>query len=125
LDSSTRGTQVFYSDGRDLTERSKTLAQLADASLVKTLGEAGYQTIDRKATTDSSILGGGESHFYLLGPGSKTIKRPSNMPGIIGEALYVTNSDDGNALRQDRVLEAVARGYADAVKQYFAKFPVA
>jgi N-acetylmuramoyl-L-alanine amidase len=47
------------------------------------------------------------------------------MPGIIGEALYVTNSDDGNALRQDRVLEAVARGYADAVKQYFAKFPVA
>jgi N-acetylmuramoyl-L-alanine amidase len=124
-DPSTRGTQVFYSDGRDLSERSKALAQLADASLVKTLGEAGYQTIDRKATTDSSILGGGESHFYLLGPGSKTIKRPSNMPGIIGEALYVTNSDDGNALRQDRVLEAVARGYADAVKQYFAKFPVA
>jgi N-acetylmuramoyl-L-alanine amidase len=119
-----RGTQVFYSDGRDLTDRSRALAEIVDASLVKALSEAGYQTIDRKATTDSSILGGGDTHFYLLGPGSKTIKRPSNMPGVIGEALYVTNESDANALRQDRILEAVARGYAEAVKQYFARFPV-
>lgn len=118
-----RGTQVFYSDGRPITERSKIFAELADANLVKALAAAGYQTVDRKASTDSSILGG-NSHFYLLGPASDTIKRPTNMPAIIGEALYLTNDEDANALRQDRVLEAIARGYAEAIKQYFTRFPV-
>ena len=120
---SSRGTQVFYSDGRPFTDRSKVFAELADASLVKALAEAGYSTSDRKASTDSSILGSA-SHFYLLGAASDIVKRPSNMPGIIGEALYLTNDDDANALRQDRVLEALARGYSEAIKQYFARFPV-
>lgn len=118
-----RGTQVFYSDGRPFSDRSKFLAELADANVVKALAEAGYQTVDRKATTDSSILGG-TAHFYLLGPGGETIKRPTNMPGIIGEALYLTNSDDAHALRQPHILEALAKGYTEAVKQYFARFPV-
>jgi len=120
---SSRGTQVFYSDGRPFTDRSKVFAELADASLVKALAEAGYSTNDRKASTDSSILGYA-SHFYLLGAASDIVKRPSNMPGIIGEALYLTNDDDANALRQDGILEALARGYSEAIKQYFARFPV-
>lgn len=118
-----RGTQVFYSDGRPHSDRAKFLAEVADANLVKALAEAGYQTVDRKATTDSSILGG-TSHFYLLGPAGETIKRPTNMPGIIAEALYLTNVDDAHALRQPHILEALARAYTEAIKQYFARFPV-
>ncbi len=119
-----RGTQIFYGDGRPTTERSKAFAELADSSVVKALAEAGYATNDRKASSDSSVLGA-TSHFYLLGPASEIIKRPTNMPAIIGEALYLTNDDDANALRQDRVLEALARGYLEAIKSYFVKFPVA
>jgi N-acetylmuramoyl-L-alanine amidase len=110
----TRGTQTFYSDGRPHTDRNKVLAELVNANLVKALAEAGYSTVDRKASTDSSILG----------PRSEIIKRPSNMPAIIAEALYLTNPDDAHALRQERILEALAKGYAEGVKQYFVRFPV-
>jgi N-acetylmuramoyl-L-alanine amidase len=121
-DPTKRGTQVFYADGRPFSARSRTLAELAQSSLVKQLRDAGYQTVDRKATPDSLVLGR-DSHFYLLGPGSDVIRRPSEMPGIIGEALYVTNEEDARALRQDRVQDAIARGYVEAVKAYFARFP--
>ena len=85
--------------------------------------DAGYPTIDRKATTDSSILGS-QLHFYLLGPRSDIIKRPTEMPAVIGESLYLTNDEDASALRSDKVLDAIARGYVGAVKAYFARFPV-
>jgi N-acetylmuramoyl-L-alanine amidase len=103
-------------------DRSKALAEMVDTNMVKQLDKAGYQTIDRKATPDSQLLGRGV-HFYLLGPESKIIKRASQMPGVIGEALYLTNPDDAAAIRKPEVQEAVARAYADAVKEYFAKYP--
>ncbi len=45
------------------------------------------------------------------------------MPGIIGEALFVTSPEDAGAIRQDKVLEGIARGYVEAIKAYFEKFP--
>jgi N-acetylmuramoyl-L-alanine amidase len=121
-DPTKRGTQVFYADGRPFSARSRALAELAQSNLVRYLRDAGHQTVDRKATPDSLVLGR-DSHFYLLGPGSEVIRRPSEMPGIIGEALYVTNEEDARALRQERVLDAIARAYVDSVKAYFARFP--
>jgi N-acetylmuramoyl-L-alanine amidase len=121
-DASKRGTQIFYADERPFMDRSKALAEMVDTNMVKQLDKAGYQTIDRKATPDSQLLGRGV-HFYLLGPESKIIKRASQMPGVIGEALYLTNPDDAAAIRKPEVQEAVARAYADAVKEYFAKYP--
>ena len=117
-----RGTQVFYSDGRPFSERSKALADLTNAAIVKALAEAGYPTSDRKAATDRSVLGG-ESHFYLLGPQGDAIKRPSQMPAVLAEPLYLTNPDDANALRQERILDALAKAYDEGVRQYFARFP--
>lgn len=121
-DPSKKGTQTFYSEGRPFTARSKTLAELVQSSIVRGLRGAGYQPADRGATTDSRILGSGH-HYYLLGPASPIVKRPSEMPGIIGEALFVTNPEDAAALRQEKVLEAIARGYAEAVGAYFEKYP--
>jgi N-acetylmuramoyl-L-alanine amidase len=123
-DSAVKGTQIFYSDGRPFTDRNKMLADLTDAAIVKALADAGFTARDRKGTSDRTILGG-DSHYYLLGPRSDIIKRPSQMPAIIGEALYLTNPDEASALRQDRILDALAKGYCDGIKAYFARFPVA
>ena len=123
VDTSKKGTQVFYADDRPFSDRSRTLAEITQSNLVKRLAEAGYQTEDRKATPDSRLLGRG-SHFYLLGPASEIIKRPSEMPGIIGEALFVTNEEDARALRREPVLDAIARAYADSVKAYFQRYPI-
>jgi N-acetylmuramoyl-L-alanine amidase len=121
-DPSKKGTQTFYSEGRPFSARSKALAENVQAALVRTLKSAGYQTADRGATTDSRVLGQ-DSHYYLLGPESPVIRRPSAMPGIIGEALFVTNPEDAGALRKDQVLEAVARGYFEGIQAYFKQFP--
>jgi N-acetylmuramoyl-L-alanine amidase len=45
------------------------------------------------------------------------------MPGIIGEPLYLTNAEDAAAIRQPAVQDAVARAYADAVKEFLEKYP--
>jgi N-acetylmuramoyl-L-alanine amidase len=121
-DPSKKGTQTFYSEGRPFSAKNKALAELVQASLVRAIRGAGYQTDDRGATTDSRVLGQG-SHYYLLGPESPTIRRPSEMPGIIGEALFLTNPEDARAIRQEKVQESVARGYFDAIQAYFARFP--
>lgn len=121
-DPSKRGTQIFYADERPFSDRSKNLAEMVQSNMIKQLAQAGYQTQDRKATADSQVLGRGV-HFYILGPESKIIKRASQMPGIIGEPLYLTNPEDAAAIRKPAVQEAVARAYADAVKEYFERFP--
>jgi N-acetylmuramoyl-L-alanine amidase len=121
-DPSKRGTQTFYSEGRPFSAKNQALGEVVQASLVRNIRAAGYQTADRGATNDSRVLGQG-SHYYLLGPESPTIRRPSEMPGIIGEALFVTSPEDAQAIRQDAVLEAIARGYFEAIKAYFEKFP--
>ena len=121
-DPNIKGTYVFWDPDRPFSDRSKTLAQLVDASLTKALKDAGYTTVDHGATRDTAVLGG--DHYYLLSPKTDAVARPSNMPGIIGESLFLTNEDDANALRKDAVVEAVARGYAEGIKAYFAKFPV-
>jgi N-acetylmuramoyl-L-alanine amidase len=121
-DPNIKGTYVFYDPDRPFVDRNKSLAELVDQSLTRALKEAGYTTIDHGATRDTAVLGG--EHYYLLSPKTATVARPSQMPAIIGEGLFLTNEDDANAIRKDAIVEAVARGYADGIKAYFAKYPV-
>jgi N-acetylmuramoyl-L-alanine amidase len=121
-DTSNKGTYIFYDPDRPYADRSKTLASLVDASVVKALKDAGYATLDHGATQDTSVLGG--DHYYLLSPQTNVVPRPSTMPAIIGEGLFLTNNDDANALRNDKVVEALARGYVEGIKAYFARYPV-
>ena len=121
-DPNIKGTYVFWDPDRPFSDRSKAVAELVDASLSKSMREAGYTSVDHGATRDTAVLGG--DHYYLLSPKTDAVARPSNMPGVIGEGLFLTNEDDANALRKDAIVEAVARGYVEGIKAYFAKFPV-
>ena len=121
-DPNVKGTYVFFDPDRPYADRSQALAGIVDQSLTKSLKDAGYTTIDHGPTKDTSVLGG--DHYYLLSPTTKLVPRPSQMPAIIGEGLFLTNDDDANALRKDAIVEAIARGYAEGIKAYFAKYPV-
>ena len=121
-DPSKKGTQTFYSEGRTFTEKNKALAELVQGALVRGIRGAGYETADRGATSDSRVLGQ-NNHYYLLGPESPTIRRPSEMPGIIGEALFLTSPEDAGAVRQEKVQEAIARAYFEAIDAFFKRYP--
>jgi N-acetylmuramoyl-L-alanine amidase len=121
-DPNVKGTYVFYDPDRPFADRNKALAELVDQAVTKALKEAGYTTIDHGATKDTSVLGG--DHYYLLGPKTDAIARPSQMPAVIGEGLFLTNDDDANAVRKDAIVEAIARGYVEGIKAYFARYPL-
>jgi N-acetylmuramoyl-L-alanine amidase len=121
-DPNIKGTYVFYDPDRPFSDRSKALAEMVDSAVAKSLKDAGYAPVDHGATRDTSVLSG--DHYYLLSPKTDAVTRPSQMPAIIGESLFLTNDDDANAVRKDAVVEAIARGYVEGIKAYFAKFPV-
>jgi N-acetylmuramoyl-L-alanine amidase len=121
-DPNRKGTYVFWDPDRPYADKSKALAEMVDQALVKAMKEAGYTSEDHGATRDTSVLGG--EHYYLLSPKTDTVARPSQMPAVIGEGLFLTNEADANALRKEAIVEAIARGYAEGIKAYFSKFPV-
>ncbi len=121
-DPNIKGTYTFYDPDRPFADRSRALAEMVDQSVTKALKDAGYTTIDHGPTKDTSVLGG--DHYYLLSPKTDAVPRPSQMPAIIGEGLFLTNEDDANAIRKDAIVEAVARGYAEGIKAYFVRYPV-
>jgi N-acetylmuramoyl-L-alanine amidase len=120
-DPNRKGTYVFWDPDRPYSDRSRALAELVDQALVRAMKDAGYSSDDHGATRDTSVLGG--DHYYLLSPKTNAVERPSQMPAIIGEGLFLTNDDDANALRKENIVEAVARGYVEGIKAYFARFP--
>jgi N-acetylmuramoyl-L-alanine amidase len=120
-DPNVKGTYAFYDPDRPYSDRNKALAESVDAALVKSLKDAGYTSTNHGATPDTAVLGG--AHYYLLSPKTDIVGRPSQMPAMIGEGLFLTNADDANALRNDAIVEAVARGYAEGIKAYFARYP--
>jgi len=121
-DPNRKGTYVFWDPDRPYADKSRTLAEMVDASLIKAMKDAGYSPEDHGATKDTAVLGG--DHYYLLSPKTNLVERPSQMPAIIGEGLFLTNDDDANALKKEQVVEAIAKGYAEGIKAYFAKYPV-
>jgi N-acetylmuramoyl-L-alanine amidase len=120
-DPNAHGTYVFYDPGQPYSDRSKALADSVDQALTKSLKDAGYTTLDHGATKDTSVLGG--DHYYLLSPRTGAVARPSRMPAIIGEGLFLTNDDDANAVHNDAIVEAIARGYVQGIQAYFARYP--
>lgn len=121
-DPNAKGTYVFFDPDRPYADRSKALAEMVDRALAGSLKTAGYTTLDHGATKDTSVLGG--EHYYLLSPKTDTVARPSQMPAIIGEGLFLTNEEDANAAARDAIVEAIAQGYVQGIKAYFAKYPV-
>lgn len=118
-DPAVRGTETYYCTDRPFAERSRKGADLVLQGLVARLNGAGYATLNRGGKDDASIGARyGQPHSFLLGtnPGIN----PSQMPGIFGEALFVTNPQEAALLQRDDVREALANGYLDGIQAYFA-----
>jgi N-acetylmuramoyl-L-alanine amidase len=112
---SVRGTEVYYCQDRPFAAQSRHFADLLRQRLLDELKGVDYASLDRGIKDDQRALGRGR-HYYLLG--TRAV-RPSRMPGAIAEGLFLTNPSDAARLRDPRVLEAIAQGYAKAVRAYF------
>ena len=115
------GTVTFYNAYRPFAEENKRLAFLVQEELVTTIREIGYEVLDRGIQADHELEADPEGgHFLiLLGPKSERIMRPSEMPGVLSEALFMTNDRESELLQDPEVLDALAEAYALAVDRYF------
>jgi len=107
----TRGTEVWYCGDRPFAGENMKLATAVQEALVRNLNQAGYETAARGIKDDAKM-----GHFAINGP---HIARPSNMPGLIGEALFMTNDQDAAQLQRPEIQDTLARGYFEGIKGYF------
>jgi len=113
------GTRVYYSLGRPFVDRSIKLASALQTGIVGSLRAAGYNALD-EGIGDDEPLQKPYGHLFLLGPLSPRVARASNMPGALGESLYLSNPVESALLARDDILTAIAKGYYDGINRYFA-----
>jgi N-acetylmuramoyl-L-alanine amidase len=113
-----RGVEVYYNSSRPFAGKSKQFAQLVLDNYLAAVKSAGYQVTSRGIKEDERAAGKGDD-FYLLGPLEEGRPRASQMVGVLVEGGFVTNDADAALIRQEKFLDAVARGYAQAILQWF------
>jgi N-acetylmuramoyl-L-alanine amidase len=115
------GTEVYFNPDRPYGGYSYALADVIQQSLVSALKAAGYETRDRGVKNDAEVNGDPNNpHSWLLGTNDDF--RPSLMPGMIGEALFITNPKDAEQLQKPEVRQAIAEAYKAGVDAYFGWF---
>jgi N-acetylmuramoyl-L-alanine amidase len=122
------GTEIWYSHLRPFGERNHTLAEAVYTGILTRLRAIGYSAYGRGVKDDTSfrIFRGQTYNIYVLGPGEGPRSHtPTAMPGILGESLFMSNPSDSAVLRRSDGIDAIARGYRDGVRAYFAAYPAA
>ena len=120
------GTEVWYNRQRTFADRNLALAQLVQDNLLKRIRALGYPAEDRGIKNDDNfrIYRGRPYNIFVLGPGTGARSHvPTQMPGVLGESLFISNADDAAMLQRDDTLDAIAAGYRDAIVAYFERFP--
>ncbi len=117
VDGSEAGTEIWWSPERPFVEENAFLAARTQNALLRRLAEAGYRSEDRglKVDRDYKAKAGQSARLFVLGPADDRRPRPSQMPGLLGETLFVTNDTEARLLRQPRIVDAIAMGYRDGI----------
>lgn len=120
------GSEVWYDPGRSFGDRNLAFAKLALTGIVQRVRGLGYPVVERGVKDDSNfrIFQGRAYNIYVLGAGSgPRAHTPTQMPGVLGESLFLSNPGDAAMLRKPATLDAIAAGYRDAIVAYFEKYP--
>ena len=115
---SARGLEVYYNPDRSFGQYNWTLADLTRQGVVNHIRSAGYDVPDRGVKNDAGVCcNPANPHSWILGTNDGF--RPSTMPGIIGEAMFVSNDFEAQQLWRPEMRQAIAEGYKAGVDAYF------
>lgn len=119
------GTEVWFSPLRPFADRNLLFARLLQQNLVASIRAAGYNTVDRGIKDDSvfRVFNNRYYEIFVLGEASAAASHPraGQMPGALGEALFLSNAADAAMLKQEYMLNAIAQGYRNGIVQYFQR----
>ena len=118
-DRSQAGTEVYYNPDRSFGENNRALAVFLHDALISAIRALGYDVSDRGVKNDAEVGGDPNNpHSHLLGTNADF--RPSLMPGVIVEPLFLSNDQEADLLRRDDVRQAIAAAYKTGIDAYFA-----
>jgi len=111
------GTITFYCADRAFGEANLLLAALVHQEVLAAFAELGYDINDRGVEDDKEleVPGDGGKHLILLGPESDRSVRPSQMPGVLSETLFITHAKEAMLARDPAALDRLAEAYARAM----------
>ena len=116
---SARGLEIYYNPDRNFGSYNWTLADLTRQGVVNHIRSAGYDIPDRGVKNDAGVCcNPANPHSWILGTNDGF--RPSTMPGIIGEAMFLSNDQEAQQLWRPEMRQAIAEGYKAGIDAYFA-----
>jgi len=122
-DPSLSGTEIWYDGKRPFTSYNAALAESVLLSLVEAVQTIGYTVTNRGLKEDSQFrtYQGRTYPLFVLGPprSGAISTRATQMPGILGETLFLSNPREAALLKRGETQEAIARGYREGLRRYF------
>lgn len=118
------GIETWYCRDRPFAADNQRFANLIQKESIAAMKNIGYDTTDRGANDDILLENDG-THIFVLGPMTKNHTSTTNMPGVLTEALFITNDTEANILNSTKGVNAFAGAYVKAIDEYFDQSNVA
>ncbi|MET0773450.1 MAG: N-acetylmuramoyl-L-alanine amidase [Candidatus Limnocylindrales bacterium] len=115
VDRTTGGPSTYWSDERTFRGRSARLARTIQARMVAALASVaadGWRPYDHGALT--------YPYYVLRDVDPPRLLRPSRMPGVLSEGLFLSNPRELRMLKRPRVRQAMADAYYQAIAEYLS-----
>jgi N-acetylmuramoyl-L-alanine amidase len=116
VNESVGGPSTLYYDERPFGSRNARLAQLVQTEMVTALADAvngDWQPYDHGTLV--------YPYYVLRGFDPPRLRRPTQMPGVLSEGLFLSNERELGLLRRRGVRGAMAVAYYDAIAKYLAR----
>ncbi len=116
VDHATGGPSTYYSDARTFSDRSALLARLVQANMVTGLASAaggGWRPYDHGTLT--------YPYYVLRDYDPPRLLRPSRMPAVLSEGLFLSNPRELRLLKLPRIRQAMANAYYEAIAEYLSR----
>lgn len=126
VDPAATGTETYYDSTRPFSDESRRLAELIQRHVVEGLREAGYDAVDRGVFDQTELEAPGLGvlpdypHLVMLGPAVPGRLRPSAMPGVLNEVLFLSNPTEASLAQQPEIQDRIAQAYTDAILEFLA-----
>jgi len=116
VNKSVGGPSTFYFDERPFGDRSRRLAQLIQAEMVDKLGR--YAAGSWEPYDHGALI---YPYYVLRAYDPPRLQRPTQMPGVLSEGLFLSNPRELRLLKRPAVRGAMAEAYYDAIAKFLER----
>ena len=116
VNTSVGGPSTMFFDERPFGSRNARLARIVQEEMVTALGEAvggSWEPHDHGALI--------YPYYVLRGFDPPRLRRPTQMPGVLSEGLFLSNPRELALLERPAIRAAMANAYYDAIGTYLAR----